>query len=133
VLVQQLCGYLDVAASMRRWLKNRCGLASLEATGGALPDWTRFPGLACAFGTKTRAGALRALRGRGEDYSQVILRLAAEGEVLLVHRDAGSRQGEPGRGIFHAAETSVERKWLPPDLARSCATTRVSSLSRFAA
>jgi hypothetical protein len=25
---------------MRRWLKNRCALASLEATRGALPDWT---------------------------------------------------------------------------------------------
>src|SRR3984957_13901511 len=35
VLVQQLLGYLDVAVSMRRWLKNRCGLASLEATRGA--------------------------------------------------------------------------------------------------
>jgi hypothetical protein len=35
VLVQQLSGYLDVAVSMRRWLKNRCGLTSLEATRGA--------------------------------------------------------------------------------------------------
>jgi hypothetical protein len=34
-------------------------------------------------------------------------------QARQVHRDAGSRQGEPGRGIFHAAETSVERKWLP--------------------
>src|SRR3984957_504748 len=34
VLVQQLSGYLDVAVSMRRWLKNRCGLSSLEATRG---------------------------------------------------------------------------------------------------
>jgi hypothetical protein len=34
VLVQQLSGYLDVAASMRRWLKNRCRLASLDATRG---------------------------------------------------------------------------------------------------
>ena len=25
----------------------------------------------------------------------------------------GSRQGEPGRGIFHAAETSVERRPSP--------------------
>jgi hypothetical protein len=31
VLVQQLSGYLDVAVSMRRWLKNRCGLTGLEA------------------------------------------------------------------------------------------------------
>jgi hypothetical protein len=30
VLVQKLYGHLDVAVSMRRWLKNRCGLASLE-------------------------------------------------------------------------------------------------------
>ena len=35
---------------------------------------------------------------------------AANLQVRQVHRDAGSLQGEPGRGIFHAAETSVEHR-----------------------
>ena len=41
---------------------------------------------------------------------------AANLQVRQVHRDAGSLQGEPGRGIFHAAETSVEHKCLPAEL-----------------
>jgi hypothetical protein len=33
--------------------------------------------------------------------------------------------------IFHPAETTVEHKCLPADLAHSCATMRVSPLSRY--
>ena len=49
MLVQQLLGYLDVAVSMRGWLKNRCGLGSLEATRERL-------------GIKTRAGQVEKIQ-----------------------------------------------------------------------
>jgi hypothetical protein len=47
---------------MRRWLKNRCALASLEATRGGSAGFDRFPGLAGAFGTKTRAGQVETIQ-----------------------------------------------------------------------
>jgi hypothetical protein len=47
---------------MRRWLKNRCALASLEATRGGSAGLDRFPGLAGVFGTKTRAGQVETIQ-----------------------------------------------------------------------
>jgi hypothetical protein len=71
-LIHNWYGYLDVSVGMWRWLKNRCGVvARFERQLIWLED--------------AMADRLSAMRGLGESYSDVIMRIAGQ-EALATRR-----------------------------------------------